>query len=66
MTNKKHTANNAVGGAGVGSAIGVIIVVLVPEFTEIEWTPEKAALMTAALGTVVAWAFRYLPKPRAG
>lgn len=46
-------------GGGAGSALGVILVVMVPKFTTIVFDATEAALMTAALGVVFAW---LLPK----
>lgn len=62
----KTTPNRTVAGGGIGGALGVIAVVMAPKVTEITWSAEKAALMTAALGALFAWLVRYLPQPGAG
>jgi hypothetical protein len=62
---EKTTPNRTVVGGGVGSALGVIAVVMVPKVSEITWSAEEAALMTAALGALFAWLVRYLPRPGA-
>ena len=49
-------------GGGVGSALGVIVVVFLPKFGVLLDATE-ASLLTAAFGTVLAWAMRFLPKP---
>ncbi len=59
----KTTPNRTVVGGGIGSALGVIAVVMAPKVTDIVWSAEEAALMTAALGALFAWLVRYLPSP---
>ena len=59
----KATGNQAVVGGGVGSALGVIFVVMMPKLTELTLDATEASLMTAAMGTLFAWLVRYLPKP---
>ncbi len=61
MRNPK--ANAAVGASGIGGALGVILVMFIPEFTDITLDATKASLLTAAFGTVFAALVRYLPKP---
>ena len=58
-----RTSTQATVGSGVGAAIGVAIVILVPKLTSLTWTTEEAAIMTGALGTICAWLVRYLPSP---
>jgi hypothetical protein len=52
------------GGAALGSALGVIFVIFIPKMTEVVFTVEEAAIMTAALGTVFTAVVAYLPKPK--
>ena len=63
MATKKPTANNAVGGAAAGGAIGVIIVIAAKTWGDVEWDATEASAMTAAVGTLAAFLFRYLRKP---
>ena len=58
------TPNRTLSGGGAGSALGVILVVMAPKFSEIVFTVEEASIMTAALGTIFAWLVRYIPQPR--
>ena len=60
----KPTGNQAVVGGGIGSALGVIVVVMAPKMTSLVLDATEASLMTAALGVVFAWLVRFLPKPR--
>ncbi len=60
-----NTPNRAVVGGGVGGAFGVAVVVMLPKLTEILFTANEAAIMTAALGAIFGWLVRYLPAPRA-
>ena len=46
----------------VGAAIGVLVVLFMPE-TVIIFTPETAATATAALGVVFGWGMAFIPKP---
>ncbi len=48
----KTTPNRTVAGGGIGGALGVIAVVMAPKVSEIVWSAEEAALMTAALGAL--------------
>lgn len=59
----KPTGNQAVVGGGIGSALGVIAVVMLPKLTALTFDATEASMMTAALGIVFAWLVRYLPKP---
>ena len=59
----KSTPNQAVAASGVGGALGVIAVWLIPYLFDIRIGPEEASLLTAAFGTVLAALVRYLPKP---
>ena len=61
MRNPK--ANAAVGASGIGGALGVILVMFIPKFTDITLDATEASLLTAAFGTVFAVLVRYLPKP---
>ena len=61
----RTTPNKTVAGGGLGGAFGVIAVIMAPKISDITWSAEEAALTTAALGTLFAWAVRYLPGPRA-
>ena len=60
------TPNRTVVSGGLGSALGVVAVVILPKFTELTFTPDEAALMTAALGIIFGWLVRYLPAPGGG
>ena len=58
------TGNQATVGSGVGAALGVAVVILVPKLvTEWTWTPEEASVMTGAAGTIFAYLIRFLPRP---
>ncbi len=48
---------------GVGGALGVILVIMAPKFTETTFSAEEASMMTAALGVLFGWLMRFLPKP---
>ncbi len=50
-------------GGGTGSALGVIVVVFLPKFG-VMLDATEASLLTAAFGTILALAFRYLPPPK--
>jgi hypothetical protein len=57
--------SKATGGAGIGGAIGTIIVWYGPQagwFTMS--SPEEGAMIATALGVIVAFAVRWLPEPK--
>lgn len=62
---ERTTPNRTFAGGGVGGALGVIVVMMLPKFTTIILSPEEASMLTAASGIVLAWLIRYLPRPRA-
>ena len=62
----KTTPNRTFVGGGLGGALGVVAVVMLPKFTALTFTPDEAAIMTAALGIIFGWLVRYLPAPRTG
>ena len=49
----------------VGAALGVLVVMFMPE-TAYKFTPETAAMATAAFGTIFAYLMKFLPKPPVG
>jgi hypothetical protein len=59
----KTTNNRTVAGGGIGGALGVIVVVMLPKLTTLTWSAEEASMMTAALGVLFGWLVRFLPKP---
>ena len=50
-------------GGGVGGAIGVLVVLFMPEETHV-FTPETASMATAAFGIVFSYLVRFLPQPK--
>ncbi len=59
------SANTTLGAGVVGSAAGVLVVMFLPHFwTTFVFTPNEAALATAAFGTIFGWGIRFLPKPK--
>ncbi len=50
-------------GGGIGGALGVLVVLFMPSDV-ILFTPEKAAMATAAFGILFSYLVRYLPAPR--
>lgn len=62
---ERTTPNRTVAGGGVGGALGVSVVIMVPKFTEIVFSADEASMLTAAFGIVFGWLIRYLPQPRA-
>ena len=61
---KRTTPNRTVAGGGVGGALGVIVVMMVPKFSAVTFSADEASMLTAAFGIVLAWLIRYLPPPR--
>ena len=57
------TPNKTVASGGIGAALGVALVVMLPKFTDLVFSPEEASVMTAALGVIFGYLVRYLPKP---
>ncbi len=49
----------------VGAALGVLIVMFMPESVYV-FTPETAAMATAAFGTIFSYIMRFVPKPPVG
>lgn len=66
----KPTPNQAVIGGGAGASIGMVLVVLLPKFTDVEFDATEASTLTAAFGVIASWLIRYLrhflPKRRGG
>jgi len=60
MTMKPET-QTATGGT-VGGAIGVLIVLFMPESVYV-FTPATAATATAALGIIASYGMGFMPKP---
>jgi len=61
--NPIQPGNKAVMGGGVGAALGVVVVVFLPKFG-VELDATEASMLTAAFGTIFAWAIRhFLPTP---
>lgn len=55
--------NQAVGGSVGGGAVGLILVWLLPQVTDLVIEPTEASALTIAFSAIVAWLVRYLPKP---
>jgi len=51
-----------VAGGTVGGAIGVLVVMFMPESVHV-FTPETASMATLAFGTIASYVMRYVPKP---
>ncbi len=51
-------------GGGVGGALGVIAVVMIPKLSELTFDATEASLMTASLGIFFSFLVRFLPKPK--
>jgi len=48
----------------MGAAVGVVVVIGIPYlFPNVTFTPEVAAMLTGAIGTIAGYFLRYLPKP---
>ncbi len=62
MSTSKTTAGTAMVGGGVGGALGVLAVLFMPADWYI-FTPESAAVATAAFGVIFSYAMRWLPAP---
>lgn len=58
-----QTPNTHAAGAGVGGALGFVITMFLPKFADVQFTPEEAAGLTAALGVILSYLVRFLPKP---
>jgi len=58
---EKSAATKTVVGGGVGGAIAVLIILLLPEGS---LSAEKAAMATVALSTVISYVVRYFPAPK--
>ncbi len=54
--------NAVVGSGAVGAALGVLLVMFLPQFTSVTFTANEAAMATAAFGTVFAWGIRFIPR----
>lgn len=50
------------GAGGIGSALGVLFVLFLPD-SVIVFTPETAAIATAAFGVVFGYLMAFVPKP---
>ncbi len=50
-------------GGGLGGALGALVVTFMPATLHI-FTPESAAVSTAAFGIVFSYLVRYLPAPK--
>ncbi len=50
-------------GAGVGGALGFVVVMFLPKLADITITPEEAAGLTAALGVLFSYLVKFLPRP---
>ena len=47
----------------VGAAIGVLIVVFLPMFTTVTFTPEIAAVVSGAFAAIFNYLMSFAPKP---
>lgn len=50
-------------GGGVGGALGVLVVLFMPDSVHV-FTPETAAVATAAFGILFSHLVKYLPAPK--
>lgn len=57
------STKRTIAGGGVGGALGVLVVLFLPETSYI-FTPETASVATAAFGIVFSYLIRYLPQPK--
>ena len=54
-------------GGTVGSALGVLVVVMAPKIFEgFTLDPTEASLRTAALGIIFGFGMQYVPRPKVG
>ena len=53
-------------GGGIGSAVGVLTVVLTEQFAGVTWNGENAALLVGALQGIWSFVRPYIPKPNGG
>lgn len=51
-----------IAGGGVGGALGVLVVLFMPEHVH-DFTPETASVATAAFGIIFSWLVRFMPQP---
>lgn len=64
MTAKPQPSHRATAvGGGVGGAIGVLVVVMVPKLSELTLDATEASMLTAALGIIFSFGMSYIPKP---
>ena len=56
------TQNKAVGAGGIGGALGVLVVMFMPENWH-TFSAEQAAVATMAFGVIFSWLVRFLPQP---
>jgi len=56
------TQNKAVGAGGIGGALGVLVVMFMPDAWH-TFTAEQAAVATMAFGVIFSWLVRFLPQP---
>ncbi len=60
-----HSMDRRTGGAALGSALGVVVVVFLPKIWEtVVFTVEEGSMLTAAFGIIFTAAVAYLPKPK--
>jgi hypothetical protein len=55
-----------VAGGGLGSAVGVLFVVLAEQFGGIQWNGTNATLVVLALQGIWSFVRPYIPKPNGG
>ncbi len=54
--------NKAAQAGGVGAALGVLVVLFMPEYLY-TFTPETASIATIAFGQLFSYLVKFLPKP---
>ena len=59
----KKSMDRRTGGATVGSALGVVVVMFLPKLMDITFVANEAAMLTAALGIIFTGVLAYFPKP---
>lgn len=60
----KQPTNQAVGVGVAGGGIGLVLVWLLPQITDLVIEATEASALTIAFSAIVSWIVRYLPKPR--
>jgi len=56
------TPGKTIAGGGIGGALGVLVVLFMPENVHV-FTAETASVATAAFGIIFSYLVRFLPQP---